>query len=74
VLLVSDQAKALKAIRREAELKGWRVTRGKGYYKMWCPCGRHMKTVKLTPSDPGYPRNLLGQLRRATCWDEEERR
>jgi hypothetical protein len=38
---------------------------------MWCPCGKHWKTVKLTPSDPNYVRNLLGQLRRATCWDEE---
>jgi hypothetical protein len=31
-----------------------------------------MKTMKLTPSDPNYIRNLLGQLRRATCWDEEK--
>jgi hypothetical protein len=23
---------------------------------------------------PGLPRHLLGQLRRATCWDEEEPR
>ena len=47
------------------------MERGKRYYKMWCPCGKHMKTVKLTPSDPNYARNLLGQLRRATCWDKE---
>ena len=68
----SDQGRELEAIRREAERKGWRVERGKKYYKMWCPCGKHMKTVKLTPSDPNYTRNLLGQLRRATCWDSEE--
>lgn len=28
--------------------------------------GKHMKAVKLTPSDPNYVRNLLGPLRRAT--------
>ena len=68
---MSDRDRDLAAVRREAEGKGWRVERGKKYYKMWCPCGKHMKTMKLTHSDPNYVRNLLGQLRRATCWDEE---
>jgi hypothetical protein len=68
---VSNLDKELEAVRQEARGKGWRVERGKKYYKMWCPCGKHMKTVKLTPSDPNYVRNLLGQLRRATCWDGE---
>ena len=70
---MSDQGKELAAIREEAKRKGWRVDRGKGYYKMWCPawCGRHMKTVKLTPSNRNYTRNLLGQLHRATCWDKK---
>jgi hypothetical protein len=63
----------LKAILKEAENRGWRVEKGKKYYKMWCPCqGKHWKTVHLTPSDPSYIRNLVGQLRRATCWDREE--
>lgn len=69
---MSNQGKELEGIRREAERRGWRVDRGKRYYKMWCPCGKHMKTVKLTPSDPNYVKNLLGQLRRATCWDDKE--
>jgi hypothetical protein len=38
---------------------------GTGRDKCW-------KTVKLTPSDPKYLRNLRGQLRRATCWDSKE--
>jgi len=40
---------------------------------MLCPnkC-RCLKTVKLTPSDPNYLRNLLGQLGRATCWNKKE--
>jgi hypothetical protein len=31
-----------------------------------------MKTMKLTPSDPNYTRNLLGRLRRATWLDEDK--
>jgi len=61
----------LEAILRTAERQGWRVEKGKKYFKMWCPCrGKHWKTVKLTPSDPNYARNLIGQLRRATCWKD----
>jgi hypothetical protein len=67
------QGKDLEAVLRDAEDKGWRVDKGRKYYKMWCPCReKHWKTVKLTPSDPTYLRNLLGQLRRATCWDSKE--
>jgi len=39
---------------------------------MLCRCGWHQKSVHLTSSDPDYRRHLLGQLRRATCWDEEK--
>lgn len=69
---MSNKRDDLAAIRQQARDKGWRVEKGKKYYKMWCPCGKHWKTVKLTPSDPNYTRNLLGQLRRATCWDNKE--
>jgi hypothetical protein len=63
----------IDAVLKEARNRRWRVERGKGYYKMWCPCpDKHMKTVHLTPSSPNYVRNLVGQLRRATCWDKEE--
>lgn len=67
------QDKDLEPVLAEAEDKGWRVEKGKKYWKMYCPCpDKHLKTVKLTPSDPRYRQNLLGQLRRATCWEEEE--
>lgn len=63
--------KDLEALLREAEGNGWRVTKGK-YYIMWCPCAlKHKRTVHLTPSDPGYVRNLLGWLRRETCWHRD---
>ncbi len=57
----------------EARRQGWRVTRGKRYYVLLCPCeAKHWKTVHLTPSDPNYVRNLVGQLRRATCWEDSQ--
>ena len=63
--------KELEAVIREAERRGWRASRSRLYYVMLCPCGAHRKSVHLTPSDPGYERNLRGWLRRATCWDSE---
>lgn len=64
--------KELERILREAEAKGWLVEkRPNRYFKMKCPCeGRHIKTVKLSPSNPYYERQLRGQLSRATCWDK----
>ena len=63
---------ALAQIRKDAERKGWVVGRAGGYWKMKCPswCGRHIQTMKFTPNH-NYPRNLLAQLSRATCWDQE---
>lgn len=57
----------------EGERQGWRVERGRRYFKLLCPCPElHLKTVHLTPSDPNYVRNLVGQLRRATCWEDSQ--
>jgi hypothetical protein len=64
--------KELEAILRQAERRGWRVEKGKKYFKLWCPCGDHRKAVHLTPSDPDYAKNLLGFLRRS-CWEENVR-
>ena len=62
--------KELKAIRKEAEDKGWRVVRGKKW-KMYCPCPeKHLKNMSLTPSGADYVRNLVKELDRATCWKE----
>ena len=65
--------KELEAVLRSLETQGWRVIRGKGYYKCYCPPphARCVKTVKLTPSDPNYTRNLRAWLRRSGCWEEE---
>jgi len=64
--------KDLEAVIREAEKKGWRTEKGSAYFKMYCPCDKkHKKTVHLTPSDPNYRRNLIGQLKRSTCWGDQ---
>jgi len=65
--------KEFEHVLREAESKGWRVTRRAKYFKMMCPCeGLHLKTMHLSPSDPNYLKNLIGQLNRATCWKEQK--
>jgi hypothetical protein len=66
------KVKELEAILKEAEGKGWRVTKGRNHYKIWCPCKRkHRKTVACTPSGSRYLTNLLHKLGRDTCWNEE---
>lgn len=60
--------KELEAILKEAESRGWSFTKGKRYYKGRCSCeGKHLHTVKLTPSDPKYPLNLRKWFER-NCW------
>jgi hypothetical protein len=67
--------KELEAVLKEAEDKGWRVTKDMKYFKMWCPCkDKHRKTVHLSPSDKNYERNLRAELGRRTCWTEEAQR
>lgn len=60
--------KDLEATLREAERKGWKVTKGKKYYRMRCACGIHQRTVHVSPSDPNYRRSLVGWLNRTGCW------
>lgn len=64
--------KELESLLREAEDKGWRVSRGKRYYRLYCPCGEHMKTMHLTPSDPRYRLNFRKWLERQPCWKDEQ--
>lgn len=61
----------LEEVLKEAERKGWTVSGGGNkHFKMKCPCPRKcMKTVSTTPSNVNYKRDLMGQLRRATCWE-----
>jgi hypothetical protein len=52
--------------------RGWRVDERRGGYPMaFCPCGRHMKTIKKTPSNPRYFVNLYAWLERCDCPGKE---
>lgn len=64
----------LEDLLRSLERQGWRVEKGKKYFKAWCgpPHARCFKTVKLTPSNPYYTKNLRGWFKRSGCWEEEE--
>ena len=64
--------KELEKLLVAAELQGWRIEkRPRAYFKMKCPCSeRHIKTVRLSPSNPNYAQELVRQLKRATCWKE----
>ena len=63
--------KELRKVTDGADARGWEGTRGKGYFMMKCPCPeKHKKTVHLSPSNPNYTRELLGFLRRYTCWED----
>ncbi|PTA42328.1 hypothetical protein C8054_31320 [Micromonospora sp. RP3T] len=66
------RVKELEDVLREAERKNWRVDGGGNrYFKLYCPCPeKHWKTVKCTPSGANYLKDLVGQLKRATCWEK----
>lgn len=61
--------KDIEQVMRAAEARGWRFTKGRKYYKAYCPCGEHLHTVHLTPSDPWYVVHLKYRLARTGCWD-----
>ncbi len=56
------------ALRVAAELD-WTVVgvSGKGYTKLHCPCGKHKKWLKKTPSDPNSYKNAIAYMRRQPC-------
>ena len=67
--------KDIESLLRSLERQGWRVpppTRT-GYYKVFCPCKKHLKTVHISPDDRRYLQNLMGWLTRTNCWKEDRR-
>lgn len=62
--------KDLEYLLRLAEAHGWRVTKGRRYFLTRCPCGAHMESVHLTPSDPNYCRNKLNKMAKCPNWEE----
>lgn len=60
----------LEAVLVAFDAAGWRIQRGNGYYRVYCPCRAHQHSLHLTPSDPNYAKNQLGWLRRQPCYRE----
>ncbi|QCR43420.1 hypothetical protein C1N91_07535 [Curtobacterium sp. SGAir0471] len=60
-----------KFLRDAEENHHWKFTKGKKYFKGKCPCGAHLKTVHLTPSNPNYLTNLRHYFARLDCWTQE---
>ena len=55
---------------REIENGGWTVTKWPGgYFKLKCPCGDHLKTMPISPSNPNKGKETVRWCRR-TCWRE----
>lgn len=52
-----------------ADELGWTIDDkpgGNGYFKMRCPCGKHLKWLHKTPSNPNYYRETIAYMRRLT--------
>lgn len=64
--------KEWEALLSEAEARGHTVTRGQRYFRIWCRCGDDMESIPLTPSNRRTLRNKTANLRRWSCWDDEE--
>lgn len=59
----------LEALLLDVERHGWRVMKGNGYFKCYCPCdAQHMRSVHLTPSGGRYAMNTRKWFERQPCW------
>ena len=61
----------LERLCRDVEKAGWRITRGKRYFKAYCACGKHKRTIHLSPSDPNYEKHARSWFRRQPCWPKD---
>jgi len=62
------QDKDIEKFIRSIEDRGWTVSRKNSYFKAKCGCGKHLKTIHLTPSGGSYLRDLKGWFNRTQCW------
>jgi hypothetical protein len=72
IVSVGKYDKDIKDVVDEISRHGWTEVAGKNYRKFRCPCGRHMKTIHKSPSNPNYFKNLMAWFRRQECWQEGE--
>jgi hypothetical protein len=50
----------------------WRVEASDRYYRVKCPCGKHQRSIHLTPSNPNYGSEALRWMRRQSCNQEPQ--
>ncbi len=57
---------------REAGDQNWKIWKGNGYYRAQCPCGKHSKSIPITPSVSRTLLNLRKWFYRQPCWGKDE--
>lgn len=63
--------KDIETLLKEAEGRGWRIDRRKGYFKCYCPCAeKEFVSVALTPSGHRFLANKRAEFRRKGCWED----
>jgi hypothetical protein len=65
--------KDIEKVMRTAEARGWRFVKVRKYYKAYCPCGEHLYTGHMTPSNPWYIVHLMYRVTCLICWDRRTR-
>lgn len=60
--------KELEVLCQLLEEQGWRISKDSGYFKAYCPCGQHKRTIHLSPSDPNYEQNVRHWFQGQSCW------
>ncbi|GAA3590521.1 hypothetical protein GCM10022223_01240 [Kineosporia mesophila] len=64
----------IEQVLQDAEARNWPVEYNKNnnIWRLMCPmCGKHIKWVHKTPSNPRYALNLRKWLERTGCWKEK---
>ena len=64
--------KDLEPVLGEFHEAGWTIHDPPTYYTVKCPCGDHMRQIRLTPSNPNYGRDALKWLYRQSCYGRAE--
>lgn len=61
---MSNAAKEVRELVREAERQGWRVDATGAHYRLYSPDGVTIVTLAKTPSDHRWRENTIAKLRK----------
>lgn len=60
----------LEALIRDAEKRGWRVSKERKYYKAYCPCpNKCFEMIHMTPKG-NYAKNKRNKMSKCPAWNE----